>query len=69
MRNRIEALGDIEDPEAGHDVILSTYRNLLSQEYEIILKNMGNDQGEERGNIENGVRKIGTTEPEMKREV
>ena len=69
MRNRIEALGNIEDPEAGHDVILSTYRNLLSQEYEIILKNMGNDQGEERGNIENGVRKIGTTEPEMKREV
>ena len=62
-------MGDIEDPEAGHDVILSTYRNLLSHEYEIILKNMGNDQGEERGKIENGVRKIGTTETEMKREV
>ena len=69
MRNRIEALGDIEDPEAGHDVILSTYRNLLSREYEIILKNVGNDEGEERGKIENGVRKIGTTETEMKREV
>ena len=62
-------MGDIEDLEAGHDVILSTYRNLLSHEYEIILKNMGNDQGEERGKIENGVRKIGTTETEMKREV
>ena len=28
MRNRIKALGDIEDSEAGHDEILSTYRNL-----------------------------------------
>ena len=69
MRNRIEALGDIEDPEAGHDVILSTYRNVLSHEYETILKNMGKDQGEERGKIENGGREIGTTETEMKREV
>lgn len=50
-------------------MILSTYRNLLSHEYETILKNMGKDQGEERGKIENGGRKIGTTETEMKREV
>ena len=69
MRNRTEALGDIEDSEAGHDVILSTYRNLLSHEYKTILQNMGKDQGEERGKMENGGRKIGTTETEMKREV
>ena len=30
---------------------------------------MGKDQGKERGKIENGGRKIGTTETEMKREV
>ena len=30
---------------------------------------MGKDQGEERGKIENGGRKIGTTETEMKTEV
>ena len=69
MRNRIEAVGDIEDPEAGHDVILSTYRNLLSHEYETILHNMGKDQGEERGKIENGGYKIEMTEKEMEREV
>ena len=69
MRNRIEDLGDIEDLEAGHDVILSTYRNLLSHEYETILQNMGKDQGEERGKIENRGRKIGMTETEIRREV
>ena len=30
---------------------------------------MGKDQGEERGKMENGGRKIGTTETEMKTEV
>ena len=30
---------------------------------------MGKDRGEERDKIENGGRKIGTTETEMKREV
>ena len=69
MRNTIKALADIEDPDAGHDPILSTYRNFLSHEYETILQNMGKDQGEERGKIENGGRKIGTNETEMKREV
>ena len=34
-------MGDIEDLEAGHDVILSMYRNFLSHEYETILQNMG----------------------------
>ena len=48
---------------------MSPYRNLLSHEYETILQNMGKDQGEERGKIENGGRKIGTTETEMKRKV
>ena len=62
-------MGDIEDLEARHDVILSMYRNFLSHEYETILQNMGKDQGEERGKIENGGCKIGTTETEMKREV
>ena len=51
MRNRIEDLGDIEDLEAGNDVILSAYRNLLSHEYETILQNMGKDQGEERATL------------------
>ena len=69
MRNTIKALADIEYPDAGHDLILSTYRNFLSHEYETILQNMGKDQGEERGKIENGGRKIGTNETEMKREV
>ena len=50
-------------------MILSTYRNLLSHEYKTILQNMGKDQGEETGKMENGGRKIGTTETEMKREV
>ena len=62
-------MGDIEDLETGHDVSLSPYRNLLSHEYETILQNMGKDQGDERGKIENGGRKIGTTETEMKRKV
>ena len=26
MRNRFKALGDIEDPEEEHDLILATYR-------------------------------------------
>ena len=69
MRNRIEALRDIEDPEAGQDVILSTHRNLLSHEYETILQNMGKDQVEERDKIESGGRKIRMNETEMKREV
>jgi len=69
LRNRIEAFGDIEDSEAGHDVILSTHRNLLSHEYKTILQNMGKDQGEERGKMENGGRKIGTIDTEMKTEV
>ena len=69
MRNRIEALGDIEDPEARQDVILSTYRNLLSHEYETILQNMGKDQVEERDKNESGGRKIRMNETEMKREV
>ena len=69
MRNRIEALGDIEDLEAGHDVILSMYRNFLSHEYETILQNMGKDQGQERGKIKNGGRAIGMNETEIKREV
>ena len=50
-------------------MILSTYRNLLNHEYETILQNMGKDQGEERGKIEIGGHKIGTTETGMKIEV
>ena len=60
---------DIEDLEAGHDVILSMYRNFLNHEYETILQNMGKDQGQERGKIENGGRAIGMNETEIKREV
>ena len=75
VRNRFEALGDIDDPEEEHDMILATYRdaakevlgssNKLSRQVMDCKQNVGDDQGEEGGKI--GIRgcKIGTTQTEV----
>ena len=77
VRNRFGALGDIDDPEEEHDMILATYRDeakkVLGRSKKLSRpwtgSQDGKNQGEKRGKIEIGGCKIGRTERENKRGV